>query len=182
MLRQLILAASALALAACNQGSGPELPKTQEGAQAPSEMTASTAQQATITPEVRAQLIQNIGDQLSQMQTQLAPGAARAEGLVDEVIPLQPGADHRWQVNLTGGTPYTILGACDGDCTNVDIELIDVRTGGVVASDVLPDDYPVVNYTPSTNGQHIVRIMMQTCTVAPCYAGARVLTTAGGAK
>jgi predicted small lipoprotein YifL len=182
MLRSLIAAAAVLALAACNQGSGPDLPKTQEGAQAPSQQTASTAQQATITDEVRQQLIQNIGDQLSQFQSQAAPNAPRAEGLVDEIIPLQPGTDHRWQVNLTGGTAYTILGACDGDCTNVDIELIDVRTGGVVASDVLPDDYPLVTYTPAANGQHIVRIMMQTCTVAPCYAGARVLTTTGGGK
>lgn len=180
MVRQFLLAAAALALAACNQGSGPALPETQEGAQAPTELQASTAQQANVTPEVRQQLIQQIGDLLSQSQSQLAPNTQRAEGLVDEIAPMQPGTDHRWQVNLTGGQAYRILGACDGDCTNVDIELIDVRTGGVVASDVLPDDYPVVDYTPSANGQYIVRIMMQACSVAPCYAGARVLTSGAG--
>ena len=179
MVRQLIVAAAVLALAACNQGTGPDLPQTQEGAHAPSELTASAAQQATITPEVRQQLIQQMGDLLSQSQNQLAAGLTRAEGLVDEIAPLQPGTDHRWQVALRGGSAYRILGVCDGDCTNVDIELIDVRTGGVVASDVLPDDYPVVDYTPAADGQYIVRIMMQACSVAPCYAGARVLTGAG---
>ena len=84
-------------------------------------------------------------------------------------------------MQLTAGTPYRIVGACDGDCTNVDIELISMTTGGVVASDMLPDDYPVVNFTPPANGQYIVRLLMQQCTVAPCYAGARVLQQGAGA-
>ena len=47
---------------------------------------------------------------------------------------------------------------------------------------MLPDDYPVVTYTPAANGNYIVRILMQACTVAPCYAGARVTTaSASGA-
>jgi hypothetical protein len=70
---------------------------------------------------------------------------------------------------------YRIIGACDGDCTNVDIELIDSR-GGVVASDLLPDDYPVVSYTPSADGVFYARALMQACTVAPCFAGMRVLS------
>jgi hypothetical protein len=95
---------------------------------------------------------------------------------------MQPGTDHRQNVTLTGGTAYRFVGACDGDCTNFDIELIDMRTGGVVASDMLPDDFPIVNYTPPANGQYIVRSLMQACSVAPCFAGTRALTaTAAGA-
>lgn len=179
MVRRIILAA-ALALAACNQGSGPQLPKAPDGAQAPAEVNPNApTQQANVTPEVRAQLIQQIGDLLSQTQNQLASGMSRATGLVDEIAPIQAGADHRWRIELTGGTVYRIIGACDGDCTNVDIELIDNR-GAVVASDMLPDDYPVVDYTPAANGPYFVRILMQSCSVSPCYAGARVLTGGGG--
>ena len=82
---------------------------------------------------------------------------------------------------MTANTSYVIVGACDGDCTNVDIELIDMTTGGVVASDMLPDDYPVVNFTPTADGQYMARLLLQNCTTAPCYAGARVVSSAAGA-
>jgi hypothetical protein len=44
----------------------------------------------------------------------------------------------------------------------------------------------VVNFTPPATGQYMIRSLMQACSVAPCYAGARVLTVAaapaGGTK
>jgi hypothetical protein len=182
-MRHVILAgAAALVLGACGQqSSGPPLPPPQAGAQAPSVQAASTAaQQAMITPEQRAQLEQLVGSYLNTVQTNYGGGMSPAQGFTDQIAGLQPGSDHRWQVNLAGGTGYRIVGACDNECSNMDIELIDMRTGGVVASDLLPDDYPVVDFTPPANGQYVIRMLMQTCTVAPCYAGARILTAGGG--
>ncbi len=118
---------------------------------------------------------------LNDVQGAHGGGLAPAAGLSDEVTGLQPGTDHRWQVSLSGGVNYRIIGACDNECSNLDIELIDASTGGVVASDLLPDDFPVVNYSPPANGNYIVRIMMQTCTIAPCFAGARILSGGGAA-
>lgn len=185
MMRQMLFAAAAgLALAACGQGgSGPQLPPVQPGAQAPSTQTPGTAtQQANITTAVRQQLIGQVGTLLDQTQQQFAAGMVAPTGMADEVRPMQPGTDHRWTVNLIANTPYTIIGACDGDCTNIDIELIDMATGGVVSGDMLADDYPVVNFSPPADGVYLVRLLMQTCTIAPCYAGGRVLTQpAGGA-
>ena len=183
MRRMMLAAAAALTLAACGQGgTGPSLPTVQAGAQAPSTQTPQPGvQQANVTDEVRQQLITNIGQQLDQISTNFAAGAARPEGVNDEVVPMQPATDHRWNITMTANTAYTIVGACDGDCTNVDIELIDTQTGGVVASDMLPDDYPVVNFTPTANGTYIARLLMQNCTMAPCYAGARVLAATGAA-
>ncbi|MBL8537627.1 MAG: hypothetical protein JNM59_09530 [Hyphomonadaceae bacterium] len=181
--KALVAAAAVLALSACNQqGSGPQLPPVQAGAQAPSTQPSQTApaQQANVTPEVRQQLIDNIGQQLNQIGQNFASGMNPPTGFTDQIVPMQPSTDHRFNIALTGGSNYTIIGACDGDCTNVDIELIDVSTGGVVASDMLPDDYPVVNFAPSANGNYIVRLLMQQCSVAPCYAGARVLQQTGG--
>lgn len=177
MIRQVLFAAAAaLALSACNQGTGPDLPKTQEGAQAPTELNGQMARQDDLTAEERAQLQQLVASYLNNAQQSLGAGMNPAQGFSDEVAGLQPGTDHRWQVNLNGGTAYRIIGACDNECSNMDIELIDTRTGGVVASDTLPDDIPLVNFTPPTNGRYIVRMMMQTCTIAPCYAGARILS------
>ena len=177
-------AAAALALAACGQqGSGPALPPVQQGAQAPSTQTAPTGpvQQAQISNEQRQQFLARVGQYLDMATNQLGGGATAAQGFADETAAMQPGTDHRWQVDLVGGTTYRIVGACDDDCSNLDLELIDVTTGGVVASDMLQDDFPVVDFTPQANGRYIVRLLMQACTVAPCFAGARVLTGASGA-
>ncbi len=179
MLRRLIFVA-AIALAACNQEPAQPLAEGPDAVQpgalnAPSEMNAAAADgQALLTAEQRTQLEGLVRGYLDNAQTNLAQGLTPAAGFSDEVTSLQPGRDHRWQVNLEGGRSYRIIGGCDNECSNLDIELIDSR-GAVVASDVLPDDFPLVNFTPAQSGQYIVRIMMQACSVAPCYAGARIL-------
>jgi hypothetical protein len=180
MRQVLVAAAVAFALAACGQGAdGPALPKVQPGATPPSTQSpASPTQQAQVTDEVRQQLITGMGQQLTQLQGVNAPNYAQVGA--DTIIPMQPGRDHRFLVDLTAGTEYGFIGTCDGDCSNVDIELISMETGGVVANDMLPDNYPIFPYTPTANGQYMVRILMQACTTAPCYAGARVVSNAPG--
>jgi hypothetical protein len=185
-MKRWVMAAVALAaLGACNQltgGGEPPLPTVQAGAQAPTVLAPKPpVQQANVTPEVRTQLLNQIKSLLDQTQEHFAAGMVPANGLADEIKPMQPGTDHRWPVTLTAATPYTFIGACDGDCTNIDIELIDMRTGGVVASDMLPDDYPVVAFTPPANGQYLARVILQTCTTAPCYTGMRALTPGAAA-
>ncbi|MEZ5959065.1 MAG: hypothetical protein R3C30_01375 [Hyphomonadaceae bacterium] len=178
-MRQLLVAAAvAFGLAACGQGAdGPALPKVQAGATPPSTQSpGSPTQQAQITDEVRQQLIENIGQQLTQLQGGNAPNYSQVGA--DTIVPMQPGHDYRFLVDLTGGTEYGFIGACDGDCSNVDLELISMETGGVVANDMLPDDYPIFPYTPTANGQYMVRLLMQACTTAPCYAGARIVSNA----
>ena len=172
-------AAAALVLAACNQqGTGVQLPPVQEGAQAPSTQTAPVGpvQQAQINAEQREQFLGRVRQYLDMATNQLGGGATAAQGFTDETAAMQPGTDHRWNVELVGGTNYRFIGACDDDCSNLDIELIDATTGGVVASDMLQDDFPIVDFAPQNNGRYIVRLLMQTCAVAPCFAGARVLT------
>lgn len=180
----LAAAGVALMLAACGPqgGSGPALPPVQEGAQPPSTQTppSGPVQQAQLSAEEREQVSGIVRQYMDLLQQQVGAGMAPAEGFSDEIAGLQPGTDHRWQVELVGGTAYRFIGACDNECSNVDMELIDVSTGGVVASDMLADDIPVVEFTPEANGRYIVRLLMQTCTVAPCFAGARVLTAQAG--
>lgn len=187
MRRMMFAAAAVLALAACNPlANGPELPPLQEGAQAPSTQTPPTGEveQVRINDENRRAVEANVVDLLNQIGEGAARGATPPEGFEDRIVALQPGTDHRFVVSLTGGTNYSFIGACDADCSNVDIELIDMTTGGVVGSDLLDDDYPVVHYAPQANGEYMVRLMMQTCTRAPCYTAARMLahpTSAGEA-
>ena len=116
---------------------------------------------------------------LNQAQTRSGENWPVANDIADEIAPIQPDADHRSEVNLSGGTSYRLLGACDDDCSNLDIELIDARTGSVVASDSAPNDFPVVNFAPPQGGAYTIRLIMRACSEAPCYAGVRVLARAG---
>ena len=172
----LIAAAAACMLAACGAGAdGPPLPRVQAGATPPSTQSpGSPTEQTTVTDEVRQQLITQIGQLLTQTQNQFASGSHTIGN--DTIVPMQPGHDHRYIVDLNAGAMYGFIGACDGDCTNVDIELISMTTGGVVANDMLPDDYPIVSYRPEANGQYMVRLLMQACTRSPCYAGVREIS------
>lgn len=172
----LIAAAAACMLAACGAGAdGPPLPRVQAGATPPSTQSpGSPTQQTTVTDEVRQQLIAQIGQFLTATQSQYAAGSNTVGN--DTIVPMQPGHDHRVVIDLVGGQQYGFIGACDGDCTNVDIELISMTTGGVVANDMLPDDFPIATYRPEANGQYMVRLLMQACTQSPCYAGFRVIS------
>lgn len=173
----LIAAAAAFALAACGQGGadGPPLPPLQAGATPPStQSAASPTEQTTVTDEVRQSLITGMSTQLTQLQSVNAPNYTQVGQ--DTVVPMQPGRDFRFLVDLTAGQEYGFIGTCDGDCSNVDLELISMTTGGVVGNDMLPDNYPIFPYTPTETGQYMVRLLMQACTQAPCYAGARVVT------
>lgn len=174
MLKRSMAAMCMLALAACGQGGpfggGQRAPAHPSQSQA----TASgESRQVRITPETRAQVEANIRDQLNSIGQQFASGSVSIPGVDDVITAIQPGTDYQYRVALTGGVNYTFFGACDGDCSNIDLELLDGATGAVVGSDLLPDDYPVVNYTPQANGPYYVRLILRNCTQAPCFIGGR---------
>lgn len=169
----------AVILAGCNNaGAGPALPDTPEGAQAPVELTLRPPErQAQINPQERTGFETLVRRYLDGAQERFASGMSETPDAPEQIVTMQPSHDFRWYVNLTAGTRYTFIGACDDDCTNVDFELI-APQGGVVASDLLQDDFPVASYTPSENGRYIARLLMMECSIAPCFAGARVLSAA----
>jgi hypothetical protein len=96
-------------------------------------------------------------------------------GSSDIVASLQPGADHQFRVSLVGGKAYSVHGVCDSDCNDVDLELLQASDGLVVGSDLLTDDYPVVDFNPSADGDYYVRLILKTCVRAPCFVAVRVL-------
>ena len=176
----MMAAAAVVMLAGCGQlggGNGVALPAPQAGVQAPSVQARPTGsvEQVNISDSNRQEVIANLTDLLNQAGEHFATGFTPPQGFTDQTASLQPGTDYHWQFALHANTEYRFLGVCDVDCSNVDIEVIDGR-GGVVASDMLPDDYPVVSFTPPTDGTYYARLLMQSCTRAPCYAALRVVT------
>jgi|CXWL01.1.fsa_nt_gi hypothetical protein len=128
--------------------------------------------QASLSAAQHAELQQLVEHLLDGVQQNFGPNMTVGG---QELASLQPGASYNWNVNLNAGVPYRIIGACDNECSDVNIQLVD-GGGAVVSADTLPDDFPVVDFTPPANGAYQVRILMQTCTIAPCYAGARILS------
>lgn len=147
-------------------------PAPQQALQQPSQ---PAVQQANLSAADHTQLQQLVAGFMDDIQKQYG-GDLVSAGYGDELVSLQPGTSYNWAINLNSGRAYRMLGACDNECSNVDLELIDA-SGAVVAGDTLADDYPVFDFTPPTTGAYQVRISMRTCTIAPCYAGARILTT-----
>ena len=81
---------------------------------------------------------------------------------------LDSSDDETFQVELQSGRPYTILGACDDDCEDMDLFLMD-RNGNELASDTEVDSFPLVSITPSYTGTFQVRVKMYDCTLEPCF-------------
>lgn len=101
-------------------------------------------------------------------------GFSRDRGTNDWVGALRSGQPQYWEVQLARGGTYQIVGVCDEDCEDVDMEVYD-GNGNSVGSDTLADDYPRVQLTPSSSGTFSVKIWLHACSSEPCYAAARVL-------
>ena len=142
-----VLIMALLALGRAEKAARERLATVQAGAQAPMQMQGDGRRGQFKTRE-RTQLEQLVANYLNSTQSQVGPNLSPAPGFSDHVAGMQPGTDDRWVVDLVGGTTYGIIGACDNECSNMDIELIDMNTGGVVASDVLPDDFPCCAVAP----------------------------------
>lgn len=85
---------------------------------------------------------------------------------------LREGSSETLTVELEGGVDYLILGVCDEDCDDLDLELFQGNTA--VDDDMATDDFPVVTVEPSADRTYRLRVTMAGCDVAPCRYGIAV--------
>jgi hypothetical protein len=83
---------------------------------------------------------------------------------------LGPGEATEYQIRLERTEKVAIVGACDHDCTDMDITVTSPG-GRDVASDTLEDDVPIVTLTPRRDGQYTVRVVMAGCSSRTCNYG-----------
>jgi hypothetical protein len=83
---------------------------------------------------------------------------------------LDNGASEMVEVRLDIGTLYQIMGACDNDCSDLDLTLYDAR-GNEIDSDLQVDDYPVVSVEPGRTSTYRIKVTMARCTAEPCRYG-----------
>lgn len=124
--------------------------------------------------EVVNHYTQQLDGYLDAYVEQYAAGS-RSAGIRDVVVPLQAGREHVWNINLEGGRNYGVFGACDNDCSDVDL-IVEGPNGQELGRDVLLDDYPIVGFTAPSSGRYTVRIQLVTCEVEPCFVAGRVVT------
>lgn len=168
--------ALALVLAACNQQTPPAAPEETAPETASAAPEAQEPEQIDpSTPEGQARLREIVGGYLETAQQQAAANAQPDPGLADHFALLTLNdSPSTWTVNLTAGQRYVFLGACDDDCDNLDIELVNAANV-VVASDLMPDDFPIVRYAPATTGAFTVRTHLRSCAFEPCQIMVRGL-------
>lgn len=175
------------ALGACNQQTvAPQPPATdggygpfggdaapmttpqQQPMQSAESVIAGAATQAP--PEFQGLITSYLNNHTGRM----AAGWQQIPSVPDVITGLSTLQEHRWQVQLRAGQAYAFIGACDNECSDLDLYL-ENAAGGEVDTDVLPDNYPLVEITPPVDGIYTLRIQLKACSVEPCYVGARLV-------
>lgn len=77
-------------------------------------------------------------------------------------------------MTVASGVDYALIGACDNDCTDVDLKLFDA-SGTVIMQDIAVDDTPVLLFHSNSAGKWRVQVVMATCSRNPCYYGIQLL-------
>lgn len=82
----------------------------------------------------------------------------------------EAGGTERIDLTLRDNTLYTLVGACDQDCSDIDIVVYDQR-GNVVEEDRLADDLPVVAFQTGSGDTYHYDLIMYNCSTNSCYYG-----------
>ncbi|CAN5875616.1 hypothetical protein BH20GEM1_BH20GEM1_12280 [soil metagenome] len=111
-----------------------------------------------------------VGNTVTQQGYRSEPGAFHTDMIVGT---LASGAGVGLEVDLEFGGDYMIVGVCDGDCTDLDLSLLDLD-GNLLFEDELSDDAPILTFTAPKGGTHFLMIHMYACSVDPCSFGYKV--------
>lgn len=101
-------------------------------------------------------------------------GYVRDRTVPDFAAALSLDSPHVWSVFLREGVRYRIYGACDDNCSDLDLEIY-AAGGRLTARDVARNDTPFVEITPAATGRHYVRLWLYACAADACHVAARVL-------
>ncbi len=80
------------------------------------------------------------------------------------------GASETYTVTLEAGRTYILMGVCDEDCLDLDMELYD-GYGNLISRDDSEDDVPTVEVSVTNGGDFTLQVTMFECNENPCYYG-----------
>lgn len=76
---------------------------------------------------------------------------------------LDAGETAAIRVHSCSGIQYRVYGLCDGECGDLDLTACDI-SAEILVSDVLPDDVPILSFTPAESGITTLSVDMVSCT------------------
>jgi len=120
----------------------------------------------TYTAQVDTYLSRMAGAAVQQGYTRYVAGPVHGSLRDDET------ASHA--MDVIGGNQYVLFGACDNDCTDVDLKIFD-QNGNLLMQDVAVDDTPVLMFTANGSGSYRVQVVMATCNRNPCFYGVQLM-------
>ena len=135
------------------------------GSRAPA-TTAAPATRGQYTTQVEGYLARLANNARGQGYNRIVAGPVYGN-LADDAT-----ASH--DLTVVGGNQYVIFGACDNDCTDVDLKIYDTN-GNLQLQDVAVDDTPVLTFTANASGKYRVVVAMATCNRSPCYYGVQLM-------
>jgi hypothetical protein len=77
-------------------------------------------------------------------------------------------------MDVVAGNEYALMGACDNDCTDLDLKIYD-QDNTLLMQDVAVDDTPVLRFTANSSGSYRVVVIMAACNRSPCYYGIQLM-------
>jgi hypothetical protein len=149
------IAVAVLALAAAGCGGGRSQPST---------ITPTGGN--TFTAQVDGYLARLASNARGQGYTRMAAGPVHGSLRDDET------SSH--SMDVVGGNQYALMGACDNDCTDVDLKIFD-QSGTLLMQDIAVDDTPVLLFTANGSGRYRVQVIMATCNRNPCFYGIQLM-------
>lgn len=75
---------------------------------------------------------------------------------------------------MNSGSYYHIIGACDDDCSDLDLILYD-ENNNEISRDTKTDGVPIVEVNPRWSGNFTLRVRMYRCNVNPCHYGVMMM-------
>ena len=92
---------------------------------------------------------------------------------------ISEGVTDSWTLTLDEGSEYVIAGACDADCSDLDIIVRNAK-GTEIAKDDTEDDVPVATFTTGADGGYTIQARMYACAASTCYFGFGVFRRSSG--
>ena len=147
---------------------------------------AAASHRANVTTNVSTAKLGQTGIQIAQADRATNQVYAQLRAIRDRIVPqgfrtthdlflgnLGRGGDENIMFNFRKGTTYTIVGVCDNDCRDLDLELYD-GNGNRLASDLKANSVPFISVSPSWNARFTVKAIMPSCNNEPCRYGIEV--------
>lgn len=126
---------------------------------------------ATVRSEYEGEVLRSLS---AQHQPLVDQGFTPERGTGEWVGTLRVGQVQDWPVSLASGVERYFVAACDRDCRDIDLEVLDAN-GQRLGADALNDDFPRVHLDATAPGAVTVRVSMHQCANEPCFAAMRIM-------